>query len=491
GYTFTGWNTDPGGSGTAYTDQQSITIYADLTLYAQWSANSDTVTFDGNGGSGSMSLESYTSGVAKALTRNSFTWPGYTFAGWNTAANGTGTAYTDGESITIYATVTLYAEWEGMADTITFNANGGSGSMSSESYTSGVAQALNPNSFTWPGYTFTGWNLSADGTQLSYTDGESVMFYANLTLYAQWSANSEDVTFEPNGGSGSMSPESYTSGVAQALNPSTFTWSGYTFTGWNTAADGTGRHYANFQVITISVAITLFAQWSASSEDVTFKSNGGSGSMSPESYTSGVGKALTPNAFVRTGYTFTGWNTAANGTGGHYDNRQVITIDAAMTLYAQWAGRTERVTFKSNGGSGSMSPESYRSGVAKALTSNTFVRTGYRFTGWNTAAKGTGRHYANGQRITIDAAMTLYAQWAGRTERVTFKPNGGSGSMRPESYRSGVAKALTPNTFTRTGYTFAGWSTAARATGRPYANGQRITIDAALTLYAQWKAKPV
>jgi uncharacterized repeat protein (TIGR02543 family) len=70
-----------------------------------------TVTFNANGGSGTMSAESYTSGVAKALTANAFTFTGYTFTGWNTAANGSGTAYTDRQIIAISGVISLYAQW--------------------------------------------------------------------------------------------------------------------------------------------------------------------------------------------------------------------------------------------------------------------------------------------------------------------------------------------------------------------------------------------
>ncbi len=345
GYSFEGWNTSSTGGGTAYAAGATFTILADTTLYAVWAPNSDTVTYDGNGATaGSVPVDPsspYLSGATVTVLDNtgSLVDPGYSFEGWNTSSTGGGTAYAAGATFTILADTTLYAVWAPNSEDVTFNANGGSGSMGPESYTSGVAQALTPNTLTWTGYTFTGWNTAADGSGTAYSDGQLITIDAALTLYARWSANNENVTFDANGGGGSMSPESYTSGVAQALTPNTLTWTGYTFTGWNTAADGSGTAYSDGQLITIDAALTLYARWSANNENVTFDANGGGGSMSPESYTSGVAQALTPNTLTWTGYTFTGWNTAADGSGTAYSDGQLITIDAALTLYARWKAK--------------------------------------------------------------------------------------------------------------------------------------------------------
>jgi len=222
-------------------------------------------------------------------------------------------------------------------------------------------------------------------------------------------------------------------------------------------------------------------------DTVTFDANGGSGSMSNESFTTGVAAPLTMNSFTFTGYGFADWNTAANGSGTGYTNGQSVTIDASTTLYAQWTPNIETVTFDANGGSGSMSNESFTTGVATPLTMNSFTRAGYSFAYWSTAANGSGTNYTNGQSVTIDASTTLYAQWKPNIETVTFDANGGSGSMSNERFTTGAAGNLTLNSFTRAGYSFAYWSTAANGSGTGYTNGQSITIDASTTLYAQWK----
>ena len=139
-----------------------------------------SVSFDANSGSGSMSAQSGSS--SSALTSNSFTRTGYTFSGWNTSADGSGTAYADGASYDFAADVTLYAQWNLVS--VTFDANSGSGSMSAQSGSS--PSALTSNSFTRVGYQFSGWNTSADGSGTAYADGASYDFVADLTLYAQW-----------------------------------------------------------------------------------------------------------------------------------------------------------------------------------------------------------------------------------------------------------------------------------------------------------------
>lgn len=143
---------------------------------------------------------------------------------------------------------------------------------------------------------------------------------------------------------------------------------------------------------------------------VSFNANGGSGSMSSQVFEKGVPQTLSSNTFTRTGYTFTGWNTKADGSGTSYTNRQRVTVNANTTLYAQWE-KDYTITFNANGGSGTMSALTVKKGASQKLTANSFTRSGYTFTGWNTKADGSGTSYTNGQTITPTANLTLYAQW--------------------------------------------------------------------------------
>ncbi|MBQ9491948.1 MAG: InlB B-repeat-containing protein [Firmicutes bacterium] len=119
GYTFNGWKDN---NGTSYADKEQVTNLSDtadatITLYAQWEPVKYNVEFNSNGGSGTMTNQEFTFDVEQALTENSFTREGYTFNGWNTESDGSGTSYTDQARVTNLAdtadvTVTLYAQWE-------------------------------------------------------------------------------------------------------------------------------------------------------------------------------------------------------------------------------------------------------------------------------------------------------------------------------------------------------------------------------------------
>jgi len=111
GYTFNGWNTVAGGTGTAYAAGASYTANADITLYAQWRANTYTVTYSANSGTGAPAAQTKTHDVALTLSSTRPTRTGYNFVSWNTAAGGTGTTYAPGASYTANADVTLYAQW--------------------------------------------------------------------------------------------------------------------------------------------------------------------------------------------------------------------------------------------------------------------------------------------------------------------------------------------------------------------------------------------
>ena len=164
------------------------TLQAEIaSLQGTLSATTFTVTFDANGGSGTMATQTFVAGVAQTISSNIFTKEHNNFIGWNTVADGSGTAYTDGQSITITESMTLYAQWTPITYIITFDSNGGSGIMSAQTFTSGIAQSLKTNTFTKSGYNFAGWNTEANGSGTAYTNGQRIAVSSNMTLYAQWS----------------------------------------------------------------------------------------------------------------------------------------------------------------------------------------------------------------------------------------------------------------------------------------------------------------
>ena len=90
--------------------------------------------------------------------------------------------------------------------TVTFNANGGTGTMSAQTFTEGEAQALTRNAFTYDGYTFTGWNTVQGGSGASYSDQQTITATADMTLYAQWTSNGTNPTPSPTPGPTPPSP---------------------------------------------------------------------------------------------------------------------------------------------------------------------------------------------------------------------------------------------------------------------------------------------
>lgn len=161
--------------------------------------------------------------------------------------------------------------------------------------------------------------------------------------------------------------------------------------------------------------------------------------------------------------------------------------DTYVYANGKWAlkGNEIAITFDPNGGAGSMEPMSVNPGVNNILSSNTFTRKGYTFTGWNTKADGKGTGYADGATVKFDVDTTLYAQWT-QNPVITFDANGGEGNMGTQTVNPGVSAALLANTFTRADYDFAGWNTKADGTGTAYADKTTIAVSANTTLYAQW-----
>ena len=340
GYIFKGWEWDYD-KGLIFGDLSSAlsAVYSPVYLKAVWETEpvNYTLSYNANGGSGSMSSQTVTEGQAAKLKTNTFIKTGYYFTGWNTKANGSGTSYSDGAYATFYGNTTLYAQWQKYADpVITFNKNDGSGTTVTQTVPYGESATLNANSFTRTGYTFTGWNTKADGSGTAYGDGASISPSSNITLYAQWQPNTYSLSFDSNGGSGSMASQIVTEGQATTLKSNTFTKTGHTFTAWNTKADGTGTAYNDGADVTLHGNTTLYAQWTINTYSFSFDANGGTGSMSGGSAAYGESIQLPGNAFTRPKYTFTGWNTRANGSGTAYADNASLTLTEDTTLYAQW-----------------------------------------------------------------------------------------------------------------------------------------------------------
>jgi len=234
---------------------------------------------------------------------------------------------------------------------------------------------------------------------------------------------------------------------------------------------------------------------------VSYDANGATSGTAPASQTKtqGVDLTLASNTgnLAKTGFTFAGWNTAADGSGTDYAEGATYTTDAALALYAKWTTLpTYTVTYDANGATSGTTPanQTKTQGIDLTLAANTgnLAKTGHAFAGWNTTADGSGTDYAEGATYTADAGVTLYAKWTTLpTYTVTYDANGASSGTTPanQTKTQGVNLTLATNTgnLTKTGHAFAGWNTTADGTGTDYAEGATYTADAGVTLYAKWR----
>ena len=278
GYTFIGWSTTKGGK-VAYTDGAEYTMgtNSSYTLYAVWQANINTLVFNANGGVGTMENMTIATDSKANFATNAFTKPGYTFIGWSTTPDGE-VEFVDGAEYTMgtNSSYTLYAVWQANVNTVVFNANSGEGTMENMTIATDSKSNLTANVFTKAGYTFVGWSTTPDG-EVEFADGaEYTMGTDSLyTLYAVWQANVNGVTFNANGGEGSMPSLELATGATTTLTSNSFTKYGYTFKGWSTTSDGEVE-YADGAEYTMGTnsSYTLYAIWNVNVYTITYYQNG-------------------------------------------------------------------------------------------------------------------------------------------------------------------------------------------------------------------------
>ena len=280
----------------------------------------------------------------------------YVFVGWYASKECTGKAY-DFTGKTMPANnITLYAKWVAPTYTVTvYDQNGNYLGETTVSKGDTVTDWLSTqkNKITLDtGDSFLGWVLKSDDNSL---DGMPFNFSTKITrdyeLRAKVGSKAQySVTYNPNGGAGSMTDnEKYAKGAEATVKSNGFTNDGKVFLSWNTAADGTGKTYYPNSTVEITGNVTLYAQWGdkASTVSVTYHSNfdtdqtktvkdiANNGQITVEDY-SATGLP------AREGYTFAGWTTEANGSGTKFSAGDSARVDnGSNDLYAQWAPNTD------------------------------------------------------------------------------------------------------------------------------------------------------
>lgn len=327
-YSFDGWYTEKNG-GTKVTSSDVMSTGERHTLYAHWTVKSVTVTYDA--GSGSITGDAnvkYNLGTEygkKLATRT-----GYTFMGWYTKANGSGTKVLKTDIVTDEKEHTLYAYWSNKAITIALDPR--SGTLSERS----IKAEYDKEYGTLPtpkrkGYTFEGWYTSASGGD-RVTESSVCKDEKDATLYARWANQQFNVYFNSNGGSCSTNNKTVTYNNSYGDLPSA-TRTGYTFAGWYTESSG-GRNVNQNTTYTDINDTTLYAHWNKNSYTVTFDANGGSCSTGriTVKYDDSYGGLPTPSYFR---HTFAGWYTSRSG-GSKIESGSIFRETRNITLYAHW-----------------------------------------------------------------------------------------------------------------------------------------------------------
>lgn len=522
GYKFNGWNTQANGGGTAYAAGATIPgslIKGDITLYAQWIQQlSITFNANGTGVTGLPSTITVDYNAATAIPSSAPTRTNFTFKGWNTAANGSGTSYTAGQSIAHLTTnLPLYAQWEAYP-VVTYNANSGTGAPSADTVAPGVYN-IKTGTPTRTGYVFGGWtptqNSTANGLY-SYNatisgSQRSMNVTSNVTLWALWNPV---VTYSagtaPAGAKDTItnmpSTTTYTvdyNGTHTVLTTPIPTVTGYTFGGW---AKSTAATTKVTSLTNVTAPVTLIPIWTEKSgytvqffDQATATTDGAA--YNTQNNLKWTGAVTVPTAPTKVGYTFGGWylqkDNQGSGTGTVFASAAGViatgmgtfngiwAAEAAgnradtLKIYAKWTEKTKvSVTLNPNGGSygtagtGVTTIGNILNGATYTIPTNVDnpTRPGYNFKEWNTNSSGTGTAYHAGNTTpALTSNLTLYAVWTGAPVTFTFEPGATTGitykkgsASNPYTATANYGAKLTADAgdtvYTRTGYTFKNWS---------------------------------
>ena len=512
GFSFAGWAATIGGAAIA----NPYVPTASITLYARWTAGTFAITFDSNTAtSGSMSNQSITAGNAATLSTNGFSRTGFSFNGWNTAANGAGTSIAAGGSVTYFANTTLYAQWRPLAPgapTVSAVSAGNTTVAVTVAAATLSGTAGRVDSFTVLTYDNAGTLVAGKSctvlasaspltcTISGLTNGTIYKFKTTAfnttgsTISASFSANAIPapftVIYNINGGtSGSIANGSFNLGTPLTLPTPTRT--NFTFAGWydtTTAGSLIGVAGASYSP---SANITIYARWTGITYTITYYSNGATSGTVPASgsFTAG-GSATTiasnSGSLERTGYTFSNWDTTTVGTGTTYVAGASYSSNANINLYAKWTPIARTVTYSLNSGSGTTPTQLTNRFIGETFTvasASGFSRAGFAFTGWSDGANS----YAAGATYTVASSdVTLTAQWSGLSYSITYGANSGSGLLPTQiNLSNGETFTVQSSTLTRTGYSFVAWNDGTTN----YAAGATYTMSTAnVSLIAQWTA---
>ena len=480
GYVFAGWADNANRTGRIYVSGDTYTVStSDINLWAAWTPNTYTITYDVNGASGapSKNSDSYTVGsaVARLALVGTMAKNGYNFGGWATQAVGTVMS----DSFTVAANTTLFAQWTVASFTLTYNLDGGTGTVDSPTAVNYLQQFnLAPSTgFTKTIgsdlYAFVAWSANS----ATYNPGQSYfMPAANLTFTATWT-RIYNVTYSFSGGSVANAIADQQKIALDTITVTSIvpTRTGYNFLHWVDQSGETATAGATY--IVRDGHYLLYAQWQAVSYLVTY--DAASGSSAPSETAKTIGQSFAVGAAPsREFYTFNGW---FDGTNTYFPGATYLVGSSNIILTAQWLAKVFTVTYDLNGGAGSAGGNyAHTYGTsAYQLPTTGFARTDYNFGGWATSPGGT----SVGATFAPSSNISLYAIWNIAIYRLTF--DGQSGISESATAKVTIGQAIVLPNATRANHTLQGWSTQ-QSGGTVTAGGASFTPASDGTLYAQW-----
>ena len=499
-----------------------------------------TITYNANGGSNAPGSQYKAHGTSVTLSSTKPTRSGYEFLGWSTSSNATSATYDPGDTFSNEGNTTLYAVWEKQV-TLSYNANGGSGSMSSQTCAVGEKLTVKSNSFSHSGYYyFNYWSTSSSGGT-RYDPGDTITMNSDVTLYARWYYDPpytwETITYKanyPNGTTATYTQDVRSDssvGILSASECGFSTPTGYTWSHWNTNSSGTGTNWYDYETWYGSRGSDiLYAVWSRNSYTNRYYYRNTSGNQDYDDqtryYNSSYTLFTTSNIseYVSNGWSLYKWTTSSSstsisGSGVYNPGTSLSSTSTSILKYYAISRRTVYLSYNSNGGSSVSSTSgtqywnqygNYKTSPTLTVTSTIPTRTGYNFLGWSTSSSATSASYHGGNSYTFSKAYntsstaTLYAVWEPKIIKVTLDKNEGSGGTSTIylKYNSGwysnssCTSSITSITKPiRTGWTFNGYYTSTsggamliNSSGSITASDTYYSTDGTKTIYAQWKA---
>ena len=406
-----------------------------------------------------------------SVTIPSISKTGYTCS-WNTSADGKGTTYNAGDVTDKLNTQTLYVVCKANSYTVSYNSNGGSGTMTNDTATYDSNFITKKNTFTKTGYTFNGWNEKADGTGTVwglttsgvYESGKTWKwtYTKNITLYAQWKANTNtkyvvkhykqklDGTYP----SEADDTDNLTGTADSSVSPAIKSYAGFTA--------------PSVQTVTISADGSTVVTYKYTRNKYTFTLGSTTGITTTGSTASGsyyYGSTITLKASANTGYIFTGWTSSNTNLVANQTNASATFTmpvgNITMTPSTGYVSYTVTYDATTNGGNTAKQTASTKYKSLVDLTKKA-EKSGYEFVGWNTnkdATSALSSYEMPAKDVTLYAiykktltATFNYYNSKSETRSVTIYNNATSGSI------TSPAALGTPS-----GYTFRHYSTSSVA----------------------------